>query len=346
MAKRRSHLDSWDPVERRGRSRRQRYEALGFTLSFVGHGAVALIALSGMLYEPPPTGELPVYSVTMERARSLGGRMQVGKDDTKQPVAPPKNIAEESKKSEEKTPPPPPTAAPVETKAPEVKPEPKPEPKKEEPKPEEVKPEEAEIPLPEPTKKPEPTKAPTAAPTTAPTAAPTAPPAKTAAPAATPKPTKKEEQKKDEAKKEAKGKGKQEDRYKDSDYQQAMQRYLGHSSDAGGSGFGGAALGGQGMGGGIVKPREFFIYMQLLKDRVKQGWRWFDSRATLVAEVEIAIAPSGTIDNQRIIRSSGNNEFDQSVLRAVRAANPLPPPPQNVYADFRLVRILFDPREF
>lgn len=127
--------------------------------------------------------------------------------------------------------------------------------------------------------------------------------------------------------------------------QQAMQRYLGESANAGGKGFGAAALGGKGMGGGIVKPPEFFEYLKLLERSVKGGWRWYDNTSALISEVEFNISASGEISNVRISKSSGNSEFDLSVERAVMKANPLTPPPPSVYEDFRFVRMYFDPRE-
>jgi colicin import membrane protein len=65
----------------------------------------------------------------------------------------------------------------------------------------------------------------------------------------------------------------------------------------------------------------------------------------LIAEVELQIAKDGTILSERIVKSSGNREYDSSVLRAVRKADPLPPPPAKVYEDFKVVRVIFDPRD-
>jgi TonB family protein len=311
----------------RGARRARRDDATGFTISLVGHAFVAFLALVG-LFAGPGLEEVPIYSVTIEGGKSLGGRMQVAKDDTKQPLAPPKNVVDPNKGK--------PTAAPSipEEKRPEEKNEPVPTapPVKEEPKAEES------VPLPTAA----PTAVPTQAPTARPTSAPTPKPQPTAAPTAQPK---REDGKKAKEKGEKKGEPDKFSKRDADEYQKSMQRYTGASSDAGGTGFGAARLGGNDMGGGIVKPREFFIYMQLLKDRVKEGWRWFDTSSPLIAQVEISISADGRITSQRIVRSSGNPEYDNSVIRAVRQADPLPPPPSSVYDDFKLVTILFDPRE-
>ena len=126
-------------------------------------------------------------------------------------------------------------------------------------------------------------------------------------------------------------------------YQQAMQRYRGESADAGGRGFGAARLGGSGMGGGVLRPPEFFHYRDLLKATIKRGWRWYDTSAKLVAQVYFEIAPDGTITNVQILQGSGNREYDDSVVRAIYKASPVPAPPESVYQWFKEVRTEFEP---
>ena len=128
--------------------------------------------------------------------------------------------------------------------------------------------------------------------------------------------------------------------------QQAMQRYLGESSDAGGKGFGAGSLGpGKGMGGGTVMPPAFHRYKKLLQDKIKGGWRWYDTSAALMSEAVFDISAEGDISNVRISKGSGNYEFDQSVERAILKASPLPPPPPEVFVYFKSVRMIFDPKD-
>ncbi len=131
----------------------------------------------------------------------------------------------------------------------------------------------------------------------------------------------------------------------DKEYQKAMQRYLGESTDAGGKGFGAGKLGGKSMGGGTVRPPEFFQYRDRLKAYIKRGWAWYDTSATLSTWVVFDIAEDGTLSNIEISQSSGNREFDDSVYRAVVKASPVPRPPENVYQWFEKVRIEFTPGE-
>lgn len=128
--------------------------------------------------------------------------------------------------------------------------------------------------------------------------------------------------------------------------QAALQRYLGDSSDAGGKGFGAARVGGNSMGGGVVRPPEFFVYEKIVRSRIKEAWRWYDTNATLITVISFDIEPDGTIGNIRLVKTSGDSSYDESVLRAAAKASPLPAPPRSVYEQyFRSVRITFDPRE-
>lgn len=132
----------------------------------------------------------------------------------------------------------------------------------------------------------------------------------------------------------------------DKSYQAAMQRYLGESSDAGGKGFGAARVGGPGMGGGVVRPPEFFVYEKIIRSRIKEAWRWYDSNSTLKTSISFDIEPDGVIKNVRLVKSSGDSSFDDSVVRAAIKASPLPPPPPRVYEQyFKSVRTHFDPKD-
>jgi colicin import membrane protein len=176
-------------------------------------------------------------------------------------------------------------------------------------------------------------KQPTAKPTPQPT------PPKAATPKTTPAPPKKSD--KPDAKAVKKSDGDETDKR----LQAALQRYLGESSDAGGKGFGAARVGGSGMGGGVVRPPEFFVYEKIVRSRIKEAWRWYDTNSALITVISFDIEPDGVIKNVRLVKTSGDSAYDESVTRAAVKASPLPPPPKNVYEYFKSVRITFDPRE-
>jgi TonB family protein len=133
----------------------------------------------------------------------------------------------------------------------------------------------------------------------------------------------------------------------DKRYQAALQRYLGESTDAGGQNFGGARAGvGKGGGGGKVVPPEVLRYQNLIKARSKAAWNWFGSNDQLLTQVVFELEPNGKIKNVTVYKSSGDRSFDESVVRALLKASPLPPPPAEYYNEwFRSVRIAFDPNE-
>lgn len=159
--------------------------------------------------------------------------------------------------------------------------------------------------------------------------------------------TRKEQRKEKEEPKKGKTKSKEIDTAAELNKQleSAMQRYRGESTDAGGKGFGAGALGGKAMGGGTVLPAEAMIYRDTLKNTIKAGWRWYDTSAALQTTVTFEISAEGVVSNVLMVGSSGNREYDDSVLRAIYKASPVPAPPEKVYEYFKKVRMLFDPRE-
>ena len=121
------------------------------------------------------------------------------------------------------------------------------------------------------------------------------------------------------------------------------RNYSGESANAGGSGFGAANLGGKGMGGGTLASAEFIAYMNALEHHIKSNWRWgLPTPRVLRAQVLIFILPNGVVKSANISASSGNQKFDDSVLRAVHKASPVPPASPKLYQRFREVRITFD----
>ncbi len=152
-----------------------------------------------------------------------------------------------------------------------------------------------------------------------------------------------EKKKEDEAKK--KERAARDKRLSDT-LRRLKNQYEGESADAGGKKeFGAAALGGKGMGGGELASLEKIGYYNALKNHVKQGWHWLNSADKLVAKVEVSILPDGRIQNVNIVQKSGNANFDDSVVRAVFKASPVPPAPANLYQEFRDVVFTFDSAE-
>jgi len=95
--------------------------------------------------------------------------------------------------------------------------------------------------------------------------------------------------------------------------------------------------------GGTVKGIEYLMYRNQLETRIKQNWAWAGAGQSLEAAIHFSITDSGELIDVRITKSSGDRSYDASVERAVRAANPLPPPPAQYRKEFGDVEYTFTP---
>lgn len=72
-------------------------------------------------------------------------------------------------------------------------------------------------------------------------------------------------------------------------------------------------------------------YYSMIVSRIREQWIYPESvDKELLTVVIIRIAKDGNITINRIEKSSGNQLFDRSVLRAINRSSPLPPPPQEI----------------
>ena len=108
---------------------------------------------------------------------------------------------------------------------------------------------------------------------------------------------------------------------------------------------GAATLGHGGSGGGIQASAEFIAYRNVITNQVKNSWTWVGRRSDLKVEVNLSIKENGEIASVRLVGTSGDRSFDESVLRAIRRANPLPPPPEAFRSDFSDVNVRFSSKE-
>ncbi len=92
---------------------------------------------------------------------------------------------------------------------------------------------------------------------------------------------------------------------------------------------------GPGPGGGGVTsgvPPEEQAYARMLYEKIYESWVLLvpgerRTAGALVAMIRIKIEKDGRVSNVRMEESSGNRYFDDSVLRAIGKASPLPLPP-------------------
>ena len=119
-----------------------------------------------------------------------------------------------------------------------------------------------------------------------------------------------------------------------------LQREARAKQSAAGSG---TAGGGLGAGGGIVRAMEFVIYRNEMLDRIKERWTWIGKRTDLEVTVGFGVSVGGEIFGLKLLKSSGDRSYDESVVRAVRGASPLPRPPARYAREFAEVELVFRP---
>ncbi len=97
----------------------------------------------------------------------------------------------------------------------------------------------------------------------------------------------------------------------------------------GGSGNGIIASTGQPGSGGV--GMQFQIYHAALRSRIKKNWflpEGLLKKTDISADILVRIAQNGRIEETRFERKSGNETFDQEVVRTLKKSEPLPPLPE------------------
>lgn len=88
------------------------------------------------------------------------------------------------------------------------------------------------------------------------------------------------------------------------------------------------------------KPFPFPWYLEQLVRKVERNWR--PTSNTLSATIHFRIDTRGRIGDVKVEESSGNFLFDQAARRAVEAASPMPPLPDEYSGDWLGVYFVFD----
>lgn len=90
-----------------------------------------------------------------------------------------------------------------------------------------------------------------------------------------------------------------------------------------------------------VSDFPFAWYMRIISGKVTDGWsaRALDGRQPVAV---FEIGRNGQVSNLSIEKSSGNPYYDQAALRAITAANPFPPLPDDYKHPFLRVHIGFN----
>ena len=103
----------------------------------------------------------------------------------------------------------------------------------------------------------------------------------------------------------------------------------GSPAGRGEGGSGNITSAGQPGSGGV--GMQFQIYHAALRSRIKKNWflpEGLLKKTDISADILVRIAQNGRIEETRFERKSGNETFDQEVVRTLKKSEPLPPLPE------------------
>jgi TonB family protein len=78
---------------------------------------------------------------------------------------------------------------------------------------------------------------------------------------------------------------------------------------------------------GMLQDPGFVVYYQDVQDRIRKAWSFAGGSPDLSATVTFGINPDGSLNSLKVTQRSGDPAFDDSVVRAIRAAAPFGSPP-------------------
>ena len=98
------------------------------------------------------------------------------------------------------------------------------------------------------------------------------------------------------------------------------------------------AVSGRGVSAGSMALN---IYKMQVETWIKDKWTYPDVQE-IEATVLVKIRKDGTVLETRFIKPSGNKLFDESVLKAIEKARPLPPLPEGYEGNYEEIKINFN----
>jgi colicin import membrane protein len=84
------------------------------------------------------------------------------------------------------------------------------------------------------------------------------------------------------------------------------------------------------------------MYKMTVETQIKSQWSYSDALGNYEAIVIVNIRNDGTVLETRFIKPSGNKIFDESVLKAIEKAKPLPPLPEGYEKSYEEIKINFN----
>ncbi len=86
-----------------------------------------------------------------------------------------------------------------------------------------------------------------------------------------------------------------------------------------------------------IRQNQISSYISQVKDHVNKNWnipQWM-ADAHLKAEAIVLLDANGVVIQRRIVKTSGNSSFDDSILTAIDQSSPFPAPPKALVGVFK-----------
>jgi TolA protein len=120
---------------------------------------------------------------------------------------------------------------------------------------------------------------------------------------------------------------------------------------SGGTGSGGPGQGG--TGGGATGPADLRgirmqAYQEWVYEMIRAAWILpmpLEEARKFQATALLTVSRDGHVTRSQLLKTSGNPLFDESLLRAIKQADPLPPLPEDYQGESLEVELRFKPRE-
>lgn len=90
--------------------------------------------------------------------------------------------------------------------------------------------------------------------------------------------------------------------------------------------------------------KEFMDYYERMVSLLKRRWIWIGGKSGRQVTVRFGVLENGEIVALQTVRPSGDVSYDESVMKAIRRASPLPPPPARYRKEFMDVELTFRPK--
>ena len=84
-----------------------------------------------------------------------------------------------------------------------------------------------------------------------------------------------------------------------------------------------------------MSKQVFIAYIQELPDKIKPNWKLptYMIERELKCRIQIFISSDGRVLKMKLFESSGDEEYDQKAIEAIKLSSPLPKPPTSILSD-------------